>query len=254
MAAFRPSFRVAPVTAAIVLLGFESQGNVVYTALERVFEIGLGSIVALVVAVLVSPTRAHEMLSVAARDALSAMGEQARMLLGDIKVSPDPVAVLALHDRARSAIERATTAADECRRERRSHLSETPDPDPIVRNLRRLSHDLIMIGRALSAPLPDAVNGTIGRACRRQRRRARRNVCRYQHALVTASAPPDPAPAKRALAGFEAAVAEMRSDGATRDLSEDAVERIFGLAFAIEQLGGHIDELTSRVHEQAAAR
>ena len=58
--AFRPSYRVAPVTAAIVLLGYAGQTGVVEAALDRVFEIGLGSVVALAVALLVSPSRARD--------------------------------------------------------------------------------------------------------------------------------------------------------------------------------------------------
>src|SRR3954468_8494198 len=38
LVAFRPSFRVAPVTAVIVLLGTPDQYGVLHTALERVFE------------------------------------------------------------------------------------------------------------------------------------------------------------------------------------------------------------------------
>jgi uncharacterized membrane protein YccC len=63
--AFRPSYRVAPVTAAIVLLAYGGQTGVVAAALDRVFEIGLGSIVALGVALLVSPARAHDLLGAA---------------------------------------------------------------------------------------------------------------------------------------------------------------------------------------------
>src|SRR5229473_216658 len=42
--AVRPGYRVAPVTAAIVLLAQTNQVGVVAAALERVFEIGLGSV------------------------------------------------------------------------------------------------------------------------------------------------------------------------------------------------------------------
>ncbi|MGC2412276.1 MAG: FUSC family protein, partial [Stellaceae bacterium] len=59
--ALRPSYRIAPVTAAIVLLAYPSQTVVVAAALERVFEIALGSLVAFGVALLVSPARAGEL-------------------------------------------------------------------------------------------------------------------------------------------------------------------------------------------------
>jgi uncharacterized membrane protein YccC len=47
LVAVRPGYRIAPVTAVIVLLGYGGQIGVVEAALNRVFEIGLGSIVAL---------------------------------------------------------------------------------------------------------------------------------------------------------------------------------------------------------------
>jgi len=56
--------------------------------------------------------------------------------------------------------------------ERRSYITEAPDPDPLVRNLRRLSHDLVIIARALRVPLPETVAGSAGASGRRDRRRA----------------------------------------------------------------------------------
>ncbi len=80
--AVRPGYRIAPVTAAIVLLAYPNQGGgVVEAALERVFEIGLGSVVALGVLLVVAPVRAQELLCTAGRDALAAMAEQVELLL-----------------------------------------------------------------------------------------------------------------------------------------------------------------------------
>ena len=85
----RPALRVAPVTAVIVVLAVSDQHAILRTALDRVIEIGLGSVVALAVALLISPTRAHGMVRLAARDVLAAMGEQVRNLLADISVPPE---------------------------------------------------------------------------------------------------------------------------------------------------------------------
>src|SRR6202030_667627 len=115
--------------------------------LDRVFEIGLGSVIALGVAVAVMPARAHLLLFAAARDALAAMREQVTLLLGGIEAPRDPAAVLSLPHRIRAAIECANTVAAEVTRERVSRLADTPDPEPLVRGLRRLSHDLVTISR-----------------------------------------------------------------------------------------------------------
>jgi uncharacterized membrane protein YccC len=251
LAAFRPSYRIAPVTAAIVLLGHSGESGVVATALDRVFEIGLGSVVALAVALTVSPARAHELLCVAGRDALALMADQVKLLLGGVAAPLDSPAVLALHDRIRAAIERAAAAAGEADRERRSYITDAPDPDPLVRNLRRLSHDLVIIARALPAPLPEAVSAGLAVPAAAIADALSAGLIEVGAALVTRAAPPDPAPIARALASFEAELAALRRAGVTLELPVGAVERIFGIAFGIEQLGRNLDELAGRVRELA---
>src|ERR1700730_7491692 len=111
--AFWPRYRVAPVTATIVLLAMPGTSGVIGSALERVLEIGLGSIVALGVVLLVLPSRAHLLLFAAARDALLLMRDLFALLLGGIESDCDHAAVLGFHDRIRAAVERANGIADE---------------------------------------------------------------------------------------------------------------------------------------------
>ena len=150
--AVRPGYRIAPVTAAIVLLANSSPSGVVEAALERVLEIGLGSVVALAVALVVAPARAQDLLCAAGRDALALMADQVELLLG----------------------------------------------------------------------------GGAG--------------------------PPDLAAVAQALASFEAELAALRRDGVTRALAEEAVQRLFGLAFGLEQIGRNLDELAGRTRELAERR
>jgi uncharacterized membrane protein YccC len=251
LAALRPSYRIAPVTAAIVLLGQTDPTGVVVTALDRVLEIGLGSVVALAVALTVSPARAHDLLCAAGHDALALMADQVELLLGGVAAPLDSAAVLALHDRIRAAIERAASAAGEADRERHSYLTDAPDPDPLVRNLRRLSHDLVIIARALPAPLPEAVSVRLAVAAAAIAGALSAALIEVGAALADRSAPPDPAPVAAALASFEAELAGLRRAGVTLELPVDAVERVFGIAFGIEQLGRNLEELAGRVGELA---
>jgi uncharacterized membrane protein YccC len=251
LAAFRPSYRIAPVTAAIVLLGHTDPTGVVAAALDRVFEIGIGSVVALAVALTVSPARAHDLLCAAGGDALALMADQVELLLGGVAAPLDSAAVLALHDRIRAAIERAASAAGEADRERHSFLTDAPDPDPLVRNLRRLSHDLVIIARALPEPPPEAVAARLAVPAAAIADALSAALTEVGAALATRSAPPDPALVTQALASFEAELAAMRGAGVTLELPVDAVERIFGIAFGIEQLGRNLDELAGRVRELA---
>jgi hypothetical protein len=50
---------------------------------------------------------------------------------------------------------------------------------------------------------------------------------------------------------YAAAMAEVRRQGLTHDLSGEAVGRIFGLVFALEQLGHDLEGLADRVRELA---
>jgi uncharacterized membrane protein YccC len=251
--AFRPALRVAPITAIIVLLATSDPHAILGMALDRVVEIVLGSVVALAVALLLSPTRAHAMMRLAARETLAAMGEQARNLLTDISASPDAAATLALHDRARTAIDRVATAAEEAQRERRSYLSAAPDPDPVVRTLRRINHDLILVARAVAAPLPENIQRRLAASVSACAATLADTMAAIGDRLASASPPPDLAGLRRVLAAFAGELAALRHAGITRDLPEEAVERIFGLAFALEQIGRHLDELADRVREIAAA-
>jgi hypothetical protein len=49
-------------------------------------------------------------------------------------------------------------------------------------------------------------------------------------------------------------MAALRRDGVTLALPEEAVERVFGLAFGLEQVGRNLGELAGRVQELAGRR
>ena len=46
----------------------------------------------------------------------------------------------------------------------------------------------------------------------------------------------------------------MRRAGLTRDLPAEAIGRIFGLAFALDQISRDLDDLASRAEERAGKR
>ena len=253
LVAFRPSYRVAPVTAVIVLFGHTAAGGAVDTAFERVFEIGLGSFVALAVALTVTPVRAQKTLCAAAGAALAPMAEQAVTVLGGISAALDPPAVTRLHDRIRAAIEAANTTAAEVARERRSYMSDSPDPEPLVRTLRRISHDLVIIGRTLPTPLPEPVRGRLAEAAAPLGAAFAEAMQALGAALSAGADPPAPGLVDAAFAGYAAAMAELRTKGLTRALGDHDVERVFGLYFGLEELTRNLNELNARVAEMIAA-
>lgn len=254
LVAFKPAYRIAPATAIIVLLGSSSQdAGPIMPALHRVMEIGIGSLVGLAVAFLVLPARAHRLLADQAAVVLGLLATQIEQLPARLAGTADAVLWQQTADRRRKGQDKAETLADEAKNERRNRLTDTPDPEPLARTLRRLGVDMAQIGRAsaeawdavlverLAEPLGTVVATTAGflRNC--------------GVALSQRASPPPIEPVAAALDRLSAIVAGLRQDGTTRPLSGPTVERLFGLGFALDQMRRDAEDLSARVAELAPA-
>jgi uncharacterized membrane protein YccC len=252
LTALKPTYRVAPITAIILLLTPLSQeAGPLLSAVHRLTEIGLGSVVALGVALFVLPARAHAVLGVAAARSLEMLAELTRILMSGLDALPDPDAIQRLHDRIRKAIAGAETAADEASRERANHLTDAADPEPLCRTLRRLRNDLVMIGRATVAPWPETVRAHLADPASRAGAEIAAFLGAAAGAIARDAALPTLDAVAAAVAGYTAAMAELRRLGMTRELPDDAVGRIFSLAFALEQLLRDLGDLHDRAQEFA---
>ena len=74
MAAVRPRLRIAPLTAVIILLAAPADVSAPLAALERIFEIALGTGVGLAASLLIFPARAHTFLRRHAAETLRLLG------------------------------------------------------------------------------------------------------------------------------------------------------------------------------------
>jgi uncharacterized membrane protein YccC len=150
LAALRPSFRVAPVTAAIVLLANPSDTSPITSAVHRVIEIALGTIIGIVVSILVLPSRARRICVERAAEMLTLLAQALMLHLQP----PDPAkqeVIERLNDRVRTELGKVDTAAQEARREHTTRMAEEPVPDRLLRALRRLRSDVVFVGRATAA-------------------------------------------------------------------------------------------------------
>ena len=154
LAALRPSFRVAPLTAAIVILATPSDASPLFSALHRVAEIMIGTVTGVLISVVVFPLRARRIALERSAELLKAFGE-----LLALHLTPpgerDAVAVNRLNDRAFAELARIATAAQEARREHALHLIGEPIQDRLQRSLRRLRSDVAFVGRATADPETD---------------------------------------------------------------------------------------------------
>lgn len=146
LAALRPSFRVAPITAVIVLVG-ASPGAGLMTAFHRVAEIALGCVIGALTAQMVLPDRARVAIKMGAANALEELGKVAAAHL----TGADAARVDTLNASVRRHLSTVATAATEDARERALSLRTGPSAAPLLRTLRRVRSDVAFLGRALAS-------------------------------------------------------------------------------------------------------
>ena len=255
LAALKPSYRVAPITFVILVMSpnLQALGPVEF-AVQRMAEIALGSLIALVVSLFVAPARAHDALAEAAAQALRAMAEVMDALKTGVTGPVDSEALMAAHDRVRRAIGKAESAAEEALRERSSFLTGSADPQPLCRTLRRLRHDLAALGRTMTTPLPDPA----GTALTAPIMETTAVIAGFFGACAIAvggrALPPSLVELQEVFAAQSAAVAQLRRSGQTLALADDDVARLFGMGFALEQLRRDLFDLVERAQEMAHVR
>ena len=91
VAAFKPAYRIAPITGVILLLTpMPPDGAAWLAGLNRVLEVGIGSITSVVVALVVLPVRARDALTRAAGEALGMLADLIDHLAQTIRTHPIP--------------------------------------------------------------------------------------------------------------------------------------------------------------------
>jgi len=251
MAAFSAGFRIAPITAIIVLLSATgSTLGPLDFALDRVFEVGLGCAIGLLVSVLVVPARAS-------RSVLDTAAEVARLLAEQMEALAVPgdqaqAGLSALAVRTRKSLNRLETLVGEAARERRSRLTDMPDPEPLLRTLMRLRHDVVMVRRAVGEP---GLEVLIEHPAQTWASAAGAGAATLGKLADALSAGRSPAPSEAmadAIGAYRASIDELRRSKRTRALPTDTLWRMFGAGFALEQFRRDLDDLVERVEDFAA--
>jgi uncharacterized membrane protein YccC len=252
VAAFKPAYRAAPTTAIILLLTPGSVAGPLAPAIQRMLGIGLGSVVALVVALLILPTRAHGAFAETAGRAVARMSELASILMKGLSEVGDPETIQQLHDDIRQAIGQAETVADEVLRERSTYLTAGPDPLPMCRALRRLRNDLAMIGRATMEPLPESIRRPLSVPTMGTGTAIATFLMECSEEISKKKSAPSFERCEKEIVHFASTLTELRRAGRLRELPDETVGRIFGLAFALDQLHQNLKDLVDRIDELAA--
>jgi uncharacterized membrane protein YccC len=251
-AAVYPSFRVAPFTGAIVLLISTQFGEgLIESALYRLAEVALGGAVAFMVSLLVMPQRARELALDAAARVLDLLARLLPKLLAGFTRELDVSETTGLQQEAGLALAQSQTITSEAQRERLMNLLAAPDLAPLARTLLRLRHDLVIIGRAASAPLPKTFAECLGPPLIDVGERASEYLFKSARALASRSSAPSLEAFEETLTAFNSEIASLRRQGLTLKLSIEEVEQLFALGFALEQLHRNFSDLDRCIGEWA---
>jgi hypothetical protein len=158
-----------------------------------------------------------------------------------------------VQNKIREAFERLETIVVEAKHERMTRLSTEPDQGVLLRTVRRLRHDLIMIERAAVGSLPAEYLARVAPSLARIGERC----SEYLHACAVALLARDNPPSMGAVAGaqddYATEMAALRREGFTRGFSADTAEHIFALGFALDQLRRDLIDLARCVAEFSAS-
>ena len=250
--AHRPSLRIACVTAAIVVLGDPSLGPPISSAENRMIEVVVGTVIAILTSLIVFPSRAGPSFARQVTRTFTPLFEVARDTLSAAMGEPlDIEAMGAQGTQIRAAFAEGDTLAREARLEVAGYIGDSPDPEAILRALRRLWHTEIMLLRAVAEPLPEKAVQILGPQIETLRA-AIDDVAKQLASPTTAYAAPNLAEVESALAAIEHRMEEMRARGETRDLSMDDIIRLMAFDFALGQLRLNLRDIAERTTELAA--
>ena len=251
LAARSAGFRVAPITAIIVLLGAAGAtlGPLGF-AVDRILEVGLGCAVGLLASVLVAPARASRSLVDTAARVTRQLARQLELLASTEGAAAGEMGSLVTA--TRKGLAQLETLLGEAERERKSRLAQGPDPAPLLRTLLRLRHDVVMLRRAAGGAWHEAVRDQLAQPWMDAARAGAGYLDHLGDALAARRAPQRPPDLVAPLGAYKAALDEARQRGATRALSTDEVGRLFGVGFGVDQLRRDLDDLGERASELAA--
>jgi len=234
----RPSYRVAPVTVALMLLLVHDQAQPLTMAYDRVIEITIGCLIGVAASMLVLPYRAEDQLIDGMASGLRLLAQLVLVQFGE-RTPADLARIDTLNERMRTLLAACETTVIDARRESKMYLGGRGDPEPRFRILRRLRGNVPMIDRAMTdltaadadgaaLPLPDL-------------RALAAAIAHFLEAAAQALAARAPPPA---LDPVDEAIAA--SFGARPP------DRLLQLGFAIEALRRDCGDLHDRIAERVA--
>jgi hypothetical protein len=151
----------------------------------------------------------------------------------------------------RAALATTNSIAADVKIELAGYLAHYPDPDALVRALRRLWHTEIMLVRSVSAPLPAAVLTALRPALERLVATVDEVLACCTPAKARTGEIPDTQAMESAIAALEGDLADLRKAGSLRPLAMDDFARLMTFDFALGQLRDNLRDLRERSRDLA---
>lgn len=234
LSALSPGFRVAPISAVIILLegpGFEI--DTLTLAFDRVLGVTLGCAAGVAVSLIVLPSRA---LSAAVDTSGRVAGLLARQMM---VLAKGGASTRGEHGRLAAQVrEHLTQLADlveEAEHERRGRSRRYSGAPRLLRTLRRLRHNTDMLRRAGRDVGGDALPRSIAVSWRRAAESAAETLSGIADMLAGEDVSADFDTLTPAVRNYLSTLEEMRKNGETVTLPPATLRRMFGIGFTLDE-------------------
>lgn len=251
-----PSFRIAPVTAAILLISAPSHADASISAMHRVTEIGLGCVIGIVVSLLVAPSRAEVRLKAEVGRALALLANLVTAELEGPKGEAGDEAIAAISEEIHAAYVNIDQLTKQTEEEHATRLARGEfDAKRLRRCLRHLRTTIFFLQRITRQPWPSALGDMLVEPTAAVTRTTRD----YLVALGPAVAAGKPAPPldelDRAFARFatEGSAALHRMQDGSSPAGDDAIAFVSAFSFALEQVRLSIARLVECINDMSGA-
>ena len=236
-------------TLVIVLIPTIAHVSPLASAFDRILEVGLGGVIALLVSLVIFPARAHEQVNEEAAKLLGLMARVVPELFSSFTSSHDAITIQNLQRTIGGSFPGLNEMVGESNHERKTLLMTGHDARPLVRALLRLRHDLIMLGRAAVIPLPDSFKDRLGSLLDKISETTVVHLDECATALTSEKTPFFMGNLDEAFEKFSSEMLLIRKEGILLQCSFDTVEHLFTLGFALEQMHQNLSDLEERVKE-----
>ena len=249
MAARNPSLRVAPVTAAILLVSAPSHVDVMISAAHRMIEILIGCGIGVIVSLTVAPVRSDTWMRSQAAQILSGLAT----LFGFNYSGKDDARdaeIAKVNATLDQSFRSFSTLTQEIAEERASHIWHGGvDPERLRHDLRGLRTSSTLVFRLARLTPPAELADALAQPVAGVREAVRSALLGLGASLNAREAPPAGDALEQAFTAFSSAAQDVGTHGGALDAS--VIAYLNNLSFALEQLRHSIARLADCVSDMA---